>query len=824
MGQLELRARWVGIAQLVSLALLLPCAKAGEFAPSAGPATSSLLTTSTPILHQRDVGLEDAIAEPSAGPWLSTDDLQGPQFAKTSNKGDTLDPVPSAGPGAARAGRLVLLEGLSKLTAKSKLQHAIRRRRAAERLSVQSSLQQVAYHSYDAEQAREPYSHKHRLRRLQQHRNMEEVRMEFIAGSTEHAAIGDRDLIMLRTTSGEWILPKLAVTASLFVASFVVFCIGCCASGVYSAVLQGVGKRANAATNDGDVVTKKLLMAQESEGDAASLQRRQLLLLYASPLFIIDNKTDALQELPRIPFEREWDLLQRCLEAARTPGRHDASNQLAPAYLAAELLTASSLQRALASCQQGRISTAVIHISAHSHRNELGHSLVAENGKGSAHLVDSAHLEHMLPMNAMDASEFVSGVELVVLHTCNSKALGERFASGGVPHVVCADGDVLDSVSSVFIQALYARLFAGMTVMAAFRFALVALQTSPEIQKKGAHDFCLLPEGASHNSVIFNSRVGMESWHPHAQSSLVLHSPLESTLPTMPEDYLGRAFDVWSILQHLAGSRRVVVVCGANGTSPGVGKSVVLDAVHRAYELQVGGIVLAVAVRAITDPAMIHSPTTTWLHRIRAAVQAAREATASGDNPCAACSHASSWQAIDTDPVKALQGVISDLTSLAAECRTRANRKWEAGASAATRLLLMLDECDHLAQQQHFQVALCAILRSCPECKVILSSHQRLVGATLSHFKVVHHELHGLDPIATARLFLRRAHRLVRMEEIAQTEEKDQMISVSNTKHLKLLARHPAIDRLAGNPRRIIAIASLVGPSLRSLSCLPMHT
>jgi len=844
MRQLKIcKLGWAGVLNFFSFVLLLLRAEAEEFAPSAGPQTSSLLTTSTPILHPRDSGLKEtalSVEFPSAGPWIPTDDrfstfsIPAARSSTSEDQDWSEVALPSAGPGPvkARVGKLALLAELAQPP-------------------LQSKLSQVAYQGH--EEVRRPpehavhhhhRKHKHALRQKQRQsrRNTEEFRMEFSTGSIMDSTFelysdtGNKGPVLPRAASGgDWIFSRLVVTASLFIASFVLVCIGCWASGVYGVSLQGAAKRSNAAAEE-EVIVKKPLMAPEPEGDLHPA-RRKVLLLYASPLFIMNTHTDALSELPRIPIEREWELLHRCLEATRIPGNDGKTCQPAPAYLAAELLTASSLQRALASCQTGRISTAVLHISAHSHRNDLGDCLVAENGKGSAHLVDGAHLQHMLPTSAPDGERSTKGVELVVLHTCNSKALGERIARGGVPHVVCADGDVLDSVSSVFIQALYARLFDGMSVMAAFRFATVAVETSPESHKKPIHSFCLLPEGASHSSVIFSSSLanaadGSHSpWQRHASTSSVLHSPLQSSMPTMPEDFMGRAFDVWSILQHLSGCRRVVVVCGANGTLPGVGKSSVLDAVHRSYELQVGGTVLAVPVRAITDPAMIYNPTTTWLQRIRTVVQAAREAAGNGHRRLSyhSVDHSNdslSRQAAEMDPARMLQALISDLRSLAAECRTGSSRKWEVGASAATRLLLILDECDHLAQQRHFQDALCAILRNCPECKVLLSSHQRLVGAPLSHFKVIHHELEGLDQLASAKLFLRRAHRLVRMSEVvsnASVEEKEQSISVSNAKHLKLLARHPAVDRLAGNPRRIIATASLVGPSLRSLSSLPMH-
>merc|ERR1719247_2653468 len=85
-----------------------------------------------------------------------------------------------------------------------------------------------------------------------------------------------------------------------------------------------------------------------------------------------------------------------------------------------------------------------------------------------------------------------------------------------------------------------------------------------------------------------------------SQPSEVSLSPFGRAVPPVPEDFLGRNVDAWSVLQHLS-ERRAVVVCGEAGTEHGIGKSALLDAVHRAFAFQMGGVCVAVPLRALSD-------------------------------------------------------------------------------------------------------------------------------------------------------------------------------------------------------------------------------
>lgn len=334
-------------------------------------------------------------------------------------------------------------------------------------------------------------------------------------------------------------------------------------------------------------------------------------------------------------------------------------------------------------------------------------------------------------------------------------------------------------------------------------------------------------------------------------------SPLQLPVPVLPEDYIGRQMDVWAVLQHLS-NRRAVVVCGEGSSEPGIGKSVVLDAVHRAYALQVGAACVAVELRAhVADPALGGG---WWIEQVRVAVQRTLQhrrrqragATTTGVG-CSSVAHRLLRRQLRrstgsdggtatagvhkgfhplSDPVAtglALEALIADVTRLEEFWQ---ERRVGLGGAATTGILLVLDACDHLIQQQRFQAALAEVLGRCATLRVLLSTHQRMVGTAGGQFKVVHHALRGLAPSDAAQLFLRRAQRPLRWGELQATgygagssheRSLDRPVVLragEEAEVLSLLARHPAVSAQRGNPRRLIEVACRVSPTLRNLSDL----
>jgi len=184
-----------------------------------------------------------------------------------------------------------------------------------------------------------------------------------------------------------------------------------------------------------------------------------------------------------------------------------------------------------------------------------------------------------------------------------------------------------------------------------------------------------------------------------------------------------------------------------------------------------------------------------------------------------------------SDPIAvaaATRELFTELAALSELCEARC-QQWPA---ASSRILLLLDECDHLIQQKHFQDAVAELLQQCSGCSVVLSTQQRMVGTAGGQFKVVHHQIHGLPPVDAAKLFLRRAQRPLRWSELipamqsgtlppdiatylnGQDPTKPVLYNpVTEKTVLRLVAAHPMIASQRGNPRRLIELASRLGPS-----------
>lgn len=374
---------------------------------------------------------------------------------------------------------------------------------------------------------------------------------------------------------------------------------------------------------------------------------------------------------------------------------------------------------------------------------------------------------------------------------------------------------------------------------------------------------------------------------------LLQQSPFGRMLPPVPDDFLGRARDVWAVLQHL-GTRRAVVVCGSHSkdhntpfVQPGIGKSAVLDAVHRAFVVHMGGVCISVQMRALSEADAVVSRGG-WVEKLQSAVRLALQECQEQWWPCdstgpssrsttmalaaprsraggsgasttttsglpaggvlrrrlqrrasggVVCDNVSHGFHPLSDPI-ALRPAFEELVAemgLLSEFAEMRQREYPA---ASGQVLLLLDECDHLIQQQHFQEAVADVLQRCPTYRVVLSTHQAMVGTAGGQFKVVHQPIAGLTPEDAARLFLRRAQRPLRWEELsadpgaalplqamAKVGARDPgahvvMAAANEAEILRLVAGHPSVAAQGGNPRRLIELASRLDPALPSLWAL----
>jgi len=642
----------------------------------------------------------------------------------------------------------------------------------------------------------------------------------------------------------------------------------------------------------------------------------KVLMLYASPLCRLDASFGGPVPMPPLPFEREWE------EVVLTPHGEAQHLRSRPAItLAASCLTAGSLQKALVRGTPGG-GASILHISAHG----AGGGLVLEDGRGTAHLLSCELLRGLLALRQEAVAESSNNnnngkscPRLVILNACNSQPAGLCFAESGVPHVVCTASDTRDSWSRLFLRTLYACLFQGSSVGGAFAAAMMAVRCDPSMPEAAAASFRLLPEGQAHCEVLFHVRGRSKMLYKPGTGSadcsereeeeatarkrrwqlptaLVPGMALAPRLPELPEDFLGRSLDVWSILQHLA-HRRVIVLCDGGGEAshmPGMGKSAALDAVHRSAALRLG--TCCVAVQMGVRGAQSAFGPMQWLQQIRRAVhqvlldelRRGRPGTAARTSvPQSRCltrnntnnNNNEEEQMEDQEQMEALIRELCELASVwrhqelstgssqvplisttRATGRSRAGSKsgsgsssggcWRsagsasgalmfaAGGGSAGGVLLLLHGCDHLVQQQPVQEILAELLRRCPACRIVLSSRARMVGPGSGHFKVVHHELRGLEAQDAARLFLRRAQRPLTWAELrpssAPSEASSALLAAfaDNPKAavtlggphqaeiLALVAAQPALAALRGSPGAIIELGSQLGPRLCSLQDL----
>lgn len=612
----------------------------------------------------------------------------------------------------------------------------------------------------------------------------------------------------------------------------------------------------------------------------------EVTFLYASPLCFM-SRDRGPAPMPTLQFEREWEALVFAAEEAAVSLQDGGAPAFAPRVqtgpdgsaaalsLAARPLTAASLQRAIAPALPSVDRMAVLHLSAHG----ADGGLVLEDGKGTAHFLNGAALSDMLDLRqelAVDSRR--GGLKLVFLNACSLYSFGLLFAQSGIPHVICSSADIHDAASHLFLSIFYTHLFQGRAVAQAFKAALVALRNDPrDSTRAAATSLHLLPEGAKHDEVLFSFMLPLAASRspagsstqagscfssegyatsssdesrqaefdfassaeddfvsevpgPGPYSSSVLSrwstsSPFGDSLPQLPEDFLGRALDVWSVLQHLS-ARRSVVVCGAVGTDRGIGKSVLVDAVHRAYRLQMGGLCVAAPLRRGHGS---NNGLGCWLAGLRGAVRSAL------------LEHGASFFATpapSTDAHAEVDYLIADVRRLAGVAASL-RRGW---AAAGGQVLLVLDDCDELLDEPLFEVAVSRLLQGCGACRVLLCAHEgsAAMGVAGGRFKLVPHQVSGLAPRDAARLFLARARRPLRWGELPAapwaagavsasagghaalpSEDSEALVMLSRANEAVVLQRVsalPCVVEARGHPRGLLELAGRMGVSLQTAS------
>lgn len=516
--------------------------------------------------------------------------------------------------------------------------------------------------------------------------------------------------------------------------------------------------------------------------------------LFASPLVRVTDRGE-VQSMPRLDVAGEV----RSLWEVAAASKH-------PMSLETEVATVETLRTTLLSSQN-----LVLHLSTHGFPG----GLILEDCVGKAHTLALRQLRDLLQAHVNPLR-----VKLVFLNSCHSFELGHLFLKVGISAVICTreGASVKDDDAKYFTKTFYAALGNGRTVHEAFGIA----QTAGLARPSGGQDPYLLLTHGSAMAPIFGKYVsddehsasegceGGPSSGSDRDDTLELSSSMQAkaasimkkfkgprstsnasagsgtnrplrrwrpALPSLPapaDDFISRDSDVWAVVGLLY-RRRLVVVCGAKGTKHGIGKTGVAEEVAR----------WATARAAFPG----------GVHFVRLA----------GNSSLAA----------QADPWASVYGVLSR--------RPRAKSPLDAVMDELKRAkgqsLLVLDEADHIVQQEAFQRALQSVLSQVSKLHVLVTTHQSVFWPD-GKYKAVHFQLRPLSKHACARLFMRRIGRPLHSLDFAEDARHVIAATPDPAAYLEALVQHPIQGLWQGHPRQVLAAAARVNADLRSLNDL----
>lgn len=331
-------------------------------------------------------------------------------------------------------------------------------------------------------------------------------------------------------------------------------------------------------------------------------------------------------------------------------------------------------------------------------------------------------------------------LRFVFVSACHSRRTGEAFVAAGAPHVVAVrlEEPVFDIAAREFARAFYLALLVGKTVFQAFEIGRAAVKALPDLPGDWeAEKFLLLPQYGAHDEVIFTDLPSGE-WRDRTPP------PPPLTLPAPAEYFLGRELDMHRVVEKVL-TGRLVTVRGL----PGIGKTALAIAAARYLGER----------RLFRDGVFFVN-----LRGVESA-EAARFVIAT-----------------------TLEVVAPDDGALFNALRSR-------------RALLVLDNCEDGLNRggMPFRRFIAALLGAAKDTKILATSRQPF-GAMPGVTETLH-DLHRLDPIDAARLFLMRAPRELTISEVGAALPR---------LGLRSLAGHPVLRFLAGHPLAIALAAPLL--------------
>ncbi|CAJ1349229.1 unnamed protein product, partial [Effrenium voratum] len=216
----------------------------------------------------------------------------------------------------------------------------------------------------------------------------------------------------------------------------------------------------------------------------------------------------------------------------------------------------------LARTQKG----AVLHLSAHSMRNEQGElSLVLEDKNGTSHRLSKDKLEVLLGLE----DRRLENLSLLFLSTCWSQELAQVFVECGCPHVICLREPVRDDTARRFAKLFYLSLGAGDSVLQAWEGARKALGEVKEtaIAKEAEHFMLFGHHGAAQARLedLCGNGPCMDDTMRELEDAAHF---LETTDKIRSEHFTGRILEMQEILRNITGHDclRAYAIHGAKGS------------------------------------------------------------------------------------------------------------------------------------------------------------------------------------------------------------------------------------------------------------------
>jgi len=511
-------------------------------------------------------------------------------------------------------------------------------------------------------------------------------------------------------------------------------------------------------------------------------------VLFASPL--VRTTSGDVLAVPRLDVEAEVKSLSRLVLEAKCP-----------VGLEPCVATVENLRRTLLDSR-----ALCLHIAAHGERG----GLVLEDGVGRAHVFSASTLRNLLDSHAPQR------VQLVFLNACNSFEIGHAFFNAGAASVICTKQGctVRDEDAKYFMNTFYAALFSGRTIQAAFGIAQSALAARPS-----SGDVFVLLARASASAPFFGPAASSsdEDLGPsdgdeagpsscsdredevprvermreggrsasnsaltrlrHAATLPVARAPAarasNANLPRLPApsgDFIARELDIWAIVTHLM-KRRLVILCGAEGTRSGVGKTAVAEEVARWSNVR-------------KSFASIYFLDMQGRYTVDGSEQA--------------------WSGVHAVVRGTGRARLPSTGSAFAACQQELTRQGSA--------LLVLDQADTLLRNADFQRDVQEILATIPKLHILLVSQEPVSWS--GRYKAVHYGLRKLSDADTTELFLRRISRSITTADIGTSGVASPLDKARA--HASLL-NHPIQALLDGHPRDVTEIASKVTAKLPSL-------